>query len=77
MGDLKLSGNNKTELESIVQTGRIYTEGIRMGFGLEKCTTLIMNRRKRSEGDGVEFTWRRDGERSWARWLQVFRGTGG
>ena len=53
MDDLKLYGKNKNELESLVQTVRIFTQDVRMKFGLQKCATIIMKRGKREEDDGV------------------------
>ena len=53
MADLKLYGKNKSELESLVQTVRIFTQNVRNKFGLKKCATIIMKRGKRKEGDGV------------------------
>ena len=53
MDDLKLFGKNKNELESLVQTVRIFTQDVRMKFGLQKCATIIMKRGKREEDDGV------------------------
>ena len=59
MDDLKLFGKSKNDLESLVQTVRIYTEDIRMKFGLQKCATLVMKRGKRAEDDGI---WLPDGQ---------------
>ncbi|XP_060792588.1 sodium-dependent organic anion transporter-like [Neoarius graeffei] len=53
MDDLKLYGKSKDDLESLVRTVRIYTEGIRMRFGLTKCVTLVMKRGKKVEDDGI------------------------
>ena len=59
MDDLKLFGKTKSDLESLVQTVRIYTEDIRMRFGLQKCATLTMKRGKRAEDIGI---WLPDGQ---------------
>ena len=34
MGDLKLFAENEDQLESLVNTGRIFTDDIKMEFGL-------------------------------------------
>ena len=53
MDDLKLYGKNKRELESLVQTVRIFTDDIRMRFGIQKCATIVMKVGKREEDDGT------------------------
>ena len=53
MDSLKLFRKTKNDLESLVQTVRIFTEDIRMRFGLQKCATLVMNRGKKSVDDGI------------------------
>ena len=53
MDDLKLYGKNKNELESLVQTVRIFTQDIGMKFGIEKCATIVMKRGKKMEDDGI------------------------
>ena len=42
MVDLKLYGSNKNQLDSLTQTVRIFSEDIRMKFGLDKCAILEM-----------------------------------
>jgi len=37
MNDLKLYGRNDCEIESLVHTGRIFSEDVRIQFGIEKC----------------------------------------
>jgi len=51
--DLKLYGKNKSELESLKQTVRIYTQDIRMRFGIQKCATIVKKRGKKEEDDGI------------------------
>ena len=53
MDDLKLYGKNKAELESLVQTVKIFTDDIGMRFGLSKCATLVMKRGKKVEDNGI------------------------
>ena len=37
MGDLKLNSRNEKGLDSLVQTIRVFSEDIRMEFGVAKC----------------------------------------
>ena len=53
MDDLKLYGKTQKDLESLIQTVRIYSSDIGMEFGLEKCASLIMKRGKIVESDGI------------------------
>ena len=45
MDDLKLVKNEK-EIDSLVQTVRIFSDDIGMKFGLEKCAAMTMKRSK-------------------------------
>ena len=42
MDDIKLFDKNKKELETLIQTVRIYSQDIGMEFGIEKCAMLVM-----------------------------------
>ena len=42
MDDIKLFTKNKKELETLIHAVRIYCQDIRMKFGIEKCTMLVM-----------------------------------
>lgn len=53
MDDLKLYGKSKNDLESLVQTIRIFIDNVRMKFGLQKCATLTLKRGKREGGVGI------------------------
>ena len=44
---IKLFDKNEKELKTLIQAVRIYSDDIRMEFGVEKCTMLIMKSRKR------------------------------
>ena len=46
MDDIKLFAKNGSELEILTQTVRIYSQGIGMKFGIEKCSMLIMKSKK-------------------------------
>ena len=54
MDDLKLYGKTKDDLEALMNTVRIYTDDIRMKFGISKCATIVMKRGKKVEDAGIE-----------------------
>lgn len=54
MDDLKIYGKTKDDLEALMNTVRIYTEDIRMRFGISKCATIVMKRGKKVEDQGIE-----------------------
>ena len=51
LDDLKLSTKKEKELDTLIQTIRIYSQNTRMEFGIEKCAMLLM---KRQIMDGIE-----------------------
>ena len=53
MDDLKLYGKSQKDLESLIQTVRIYSSDKGMDFGIEKCASLIMKRGKIVESHGI------------------------
>ena len=54
MDDIKLFAKNEKELETLIHAVRIYSQGIGMEFGIEKCAILVMKSRKRHMTDGME-----------------------
>ena len=52
--DIKLFVKNEKELETLVHAVRIYSQGIGMEFGIEKCAMLVMKSGKRHLTDGME-----------------------
>ena len=40
--DIKLFAKNEKELDSLIHTIRIYSQGIGMEFGIEQCAMLVM-----------------------------------
>ena len=52
--DIKLFAKNKKELETVIQTVRIYSQDIGIEFGKEKCAMLVMKSVKRHITEGVE-----------------------
>ena len=53
MDHLKLYGKTQKDLESLIQTVRIYSSDIEMELGLEKCASLVMKRGKIAKSDGI------------------------
>ena len=54
MDDIKLFTKDEKELETLIQTVRIYSQDIGMEFGVEKCAMLVRKNRKRHMTEGVE-----------------------
>ena len=53
MDDLKLYGKNEKEINSLVQTVRIFSKDICMDFGIDKCATLVLKRGILSKSEGI------------------------
>ena len=47
MNDIKIFAKNEKELEPLIKTIRIFSQDIRMEFGIEKCTILIIKKKRR------------------------------
>ena len=54
MDNIKLFAKKKKELQTLIQTVRIYSQDIGMEFGVEKCAMLVMTSGKRHLIEGVE-----------------------
>ena len=54
MDDIKLFAKNEKELQILIQSERIYSQDIKMEFGIEKCALLVMKSGKRHMIEGVE-----------------------
>ena len=54
MDDIKLFAKNEWELETLIQTVRIYSQDIGMEFGMEKGAKLVMKSGKRHMTEGIE-----------------------
>ena len=53
MDDLKLYEANKDQLNSPFQVVRIFSQDIKMSFGLEKCAVLEMRRGRQVDSSGI------------------------
>ena len=54
MDDLKLYGANKDQLDSLIQIVRIFSQDIKMSFGLEKCAVLEIRRGRQVDSSGID-----------------------
>ena len=54
MVDLKIYSRNEKELDSLVQTIRIFNKDIGMGFGIEKCAMLVIEKGKIVKSVGID-----------------------
>ena len=63
MDDLKLFGKNEREIDSLVNTVRIFSNDIKMEFGMSKCGVLTMKRGKIANTEGIHMP---DGQRMMA-----------
>ena len=52
--DIKLFTKNEKELETLIHAVRIYSQGIGMEFGIEKCAMVVMESGKQHMTDGME-----------------------
>ena len=60
MDDLKLYGSDKRQIDSLINTVRVFSDDIRMEFGLKKCGLVVMKRSKVVKYYGVDLA---DGRR--------------
>ena len=60
MDDLKLYGSDERQIDSLINTVRVFNDDIRMEFGLKKCGLVVMKRSKVVKYDGVDLA---DGRR--------------
>ena len=54
MDGIKLFAENEKELETQIHAARIYSQDIRMEFGIEKCAMLVRKNGKRHITDEME-----------------------
>ena len=54
MDDIKLFAKNERELENLKHAVRIYSQGMGMEFGMEKCGMLVMKSGNRHMTNGME-----------------------
>ena len=57
MDDIKLFAKNEKELETQIQTVRIYSQDIGMEFYIEKCDKIVIKSRKRHFTKGIELPY--------------------
>ena len=56
MDDLKLYSKKEREVNYMLNTVRIFSDDIRMKFGLDKCARLVIERGKVKTTDGLELS---------------------
>ena len=75
MDDIKLFAKNEKELETLIHAVRIYSQDIKIEFGIEKCTILVMKSSKRHLTDGMElpnqYKMRTPGEKKTYKYLGI------
>ena len=54
MDDLKLYAKSERELDSLIQTVRIFSDDVGMVFGLGKCAVLVLKRGRMVRTEGIE-----------------------
>ena len=54
MDDLKLYGANKDQQDSLIQVVRVFSQDIRISFGLDKCAILEMRRGRQVGSSGID-----------------------
>ena len=54
MDDVKLFGKTEKQLESLMNTVRIFSDDIRMEFGIKKCGVLVMKKGKHVRSERIE-----------------------
>ena len=53
MDDLKLYASNEKSLEALIETVYVFSNGIGMEYGVEKCAVLTMKKLKMANSDGM------------------------
>ena len=54
MDDMKLYSKTEKTLDSLIQTVRIFSNDIKMEFGIEKCAMLVLKRGKVVKSEGIK-----------------------
>lgn len=54
MDEVKLYGKDENEVDSLVQTVRIFGNDVGMNFGINKCAVRVMKRDRMVKSVGIE-----------------------
>ena len=54
MADIKLYATNEHDIDSLIHLPRIYSNDIRMSFGLDKCGRMVTRGRMMIRTEGAE-----------------------
>ena len=73
----RLFAKNEKELETLIHAVEIYSQDIRMEFGIEKCANLIMKSGKQHITEGMELSYKEKirmlGEKETYKWLKILK----
>ena len=47
-------GMSKYDLKALMNTVRLFTNNIKMKFGISKCATVVVERGRKVEDDGIQ-----------------------
>ena len=53
MDDVKLYAKSQSQLDTLIQSVRIFSNDIGMKFGIEKCAVLVLKRGKLTQSEGI------------------------
>ncbi|XP_063610625.1 uncharacterized protein LOC134784476 [Penaeus indicus] len=56
MDDLRLFGKTEKQLDTLMNTVRIFSDDIRKEFGIKKCRVLAMKKSRHHKSDGIKLT---------------------
>ena len=56
MDDLKLYVKSKDVLEALMNTVCIFTDTVKIKFGISKCATLVMKRGRKVKDSGIQMS---------------------
>ena len=54
MDDLKLYGKSEKQVDTLLNTVRVFSQDIGMQFGINKCAVLVLKRGKVVRSEGIE-----------------------
>ena len=56
MANFKLYGKNEKQVDTLINTVRVFSSDIAMEFGISKCAVLVMKRGKVSKCEGIRIS---------------------
>ena len=58
MDNVKVYAKNEKQLETVINSVRIYSQDIRIKFGTSKCGVLVKRKGKHHHSEGIQLTMR-------------------